>query len=438
MTGPAENAVADALERIGQENPRINAFADVFDADATARARSLDREGAPAGPLAGRPFAAKDLFDVAGRPNRAGSSIRADSPPATRDATAVARLKEAGAVLVGLTHMDEFAYGFTGENAHYGAVRNPRDPDRIAGGSSSGSGAAVAARLVPFALGSDTNGSVRVPAALCGIYGFKPTYGRVSRAGAAQLAWSFDHVGVLAATLEDTAAALDAIQGPDERDPSASPDRRDPLSPHLGVPLDGLRVAVAGGHFATGGFPEVFAAVRRVAEYLGARREVEIPDSDRAGPAALLITSAEAATLHLDEIRTRIGDFDRFTRARWAAAAMIPHAWVARAQQFRRRYRETVRAAFEKIDILITPTTPFPPTKIGQSQIEIGGETLPVRGTLGRFTAPFSFIGWPALSVPVPDGGPFPLGVQLVAAPGKDGYLLRAAARLREEGVVGP
>ena len=438
MTGLAETAVADALERIGRENPRINAFADVFHADATARARNLDRDDAPAGPLAGRPFAAKDLFDVAGRPTRAGSSIRADGPPAERDATAIARLKDAGAVLVGLTHMDEFAYGFTGENAHYGAVRNPRDPDRIAGGSSSGSGAAVAAGLVPFALGSDTNGSVRVPAALCGIYGFKPTYGRVSRAGVAQLAWSFDHVGVLAASLEDTAAALDAIQGPDGRDPSASPDEPDALSPHLGAPLDGLRVAVAGGHFATGGFPGVFASVQRVAECLGADRQIEIPDSDRAGPAALLITSAEAATLHLNEIRTRIGDFDRFTRARWAAAAMIPHAWVARAQQFRRRYRDTMWAAFEEIDILIAPTTPFGPTKIGQSQIEIGGETLPVRGTLGRFTAPFSFIGWPAMSVPVPGDGPFPLGVQLVAAPGRDGYLLRAASRLRAEGVAGP
>ncbi len=436
MTGTVETAIAEALDRIGRENPRINAFADVLGEEAMADARSLDRDGGPAGPLAGRPFAAKDLYDVAGRPTRAGSSIRADAPPAAEDATAVARLKDAGAILVGLTHMDEFAYGFTGENAHYGAVRNPRDPDRIAGGSSSGSGAAVASGLVPFALGSDTNGSVRVPAALCGIHGFKPTYGRVSRAGVAPLAWSFDHVGVLAATLEDTAAALDVIQGADARDPAASEETPDPLAPGIGAGVDGLRIGVAGGHFATGGFPEVFAAVRRAAECLDADREVEIPDSDRAGPAALLITSAEAATLHFDEIRTRDAEFDRFTRARWVAATMIPHAWVARAQQFRRRYRETVRTAFEEVDILIAPTTPFPPTKIGQSQIEIGGETLPVRGALGRFTAPFSFIGCPALSVPVPGEGPFPLGVQLVAAPGKDGYLLRAASKLRDEGVV--
>ena len=436
MTETAETAVSAALERIGRENPRINAFADVLGGEAIARAQGLDRERSTAGPLAGRPFAAKDLFDIAGRPTRAGSRIRADAAPAAEDATAVARLKAAGAILVGLTHMDEFAYGFTGENAHYGAVRNPRDPERIAGGSSSGSGAAVAAGLVPFALGSDTNGSVRVPAALCGIYGFKPTYGRVSRVGVAPLAWSFDHVGVLAATLEDTAAALDAIQGPDARDPAASPDEPDPLAPHLGAGVEGLRIAAAGGHFATGGIPEVFAAVRRVAECLGADRGVEVPDSDRAGPAALLITSAEAATLHLDEIRTRDAEFDRFTRARWVAATMIPHAWVARAQQFRRRYREIVRAAFEAVDILITPTTPFLPTKIGQSQIEIGGETLPVRGTLGRFTAPFSFVGCPALSVPVPGEGSLPLGVQLVAAPGNDGYLLRAASKLRDEGAV--
>ena len=378
-------------------------------------------------------FAAKDLFDIAGRPTRAGSLIRADAPPAARDATAVSRLKDAGAILLGLTHMDEFAYGFTGENAHYGAVRNPRDPECIAGGSSSGSAAAVAAGLVPFALGSDTNGSVRVPAALCGIYGFKPTYGRVSRAGVAPLAWSFDHVGILAATPDDAAAALDAIQGPDARDPAASPDRPDALAPHPEASA-GLRAAVAGGHFATGGVKEVFAAVGRVAECLSADRRLEIPDSDRAVAASLLITSAEAATLHFDEIRDRIDDFDRFTRARWVAATMIPSLWVAKAQQFRRRYSETMRAAFEDVDIVITPTTPFPPTRIGQSTIEIGGETLPVRGTLGRYTAPFSFLGYPALSVPV--AGDVPLGVQLVAAPGRDGYLLRAARRLRDQGIA--
>ena len=430
MTGPAESAVAAALERIGRENPRINAFADILGDDAMAAARRPDRDG----PLAGRHFAAKDLFDIAGRPTRAGSLIRADAPPAARDATAVSRLKDAGAILLGLTHMDEFAYGFTGENAHYGAVRNPRDPDCIAGGSSSGSAAAVAAGLVPFALGSDTNGSVRVPAALCGIYGFKPTYGRVSRAGVAPLAWSFDHVGILAATPDDAAAALDAIQGPDPRDPSASPDRPDALTPHLETPSE-LRAAVADGHFATGGVAEVFAAVARVAECLGADRRLEIPDSDRAVAASLLITSAEAATLHFDEIRDRIDDFDRFTRARWVAASMIPSLWVAKAQQFRRRYAETTRAAFEDVDIAIAPTTPFPATRIGQSTIEIGGETLPVRGALGRYTAPFSFLGYPALSVPV--AGDLPLGVQLVAKPGKDGYLLRAARRLRDEGIAG-
>ena len=427
MTGAADTGVAEALEKIERENARINAFAEVF-GDAA-------RTPAPAGPLFGRPFAAKDLFDVAGRPTRAGSPIRASAPPAARDATAIARLRDAGAILVGLTHMDEFAYGFTGENAHYGAVRNPHDPERIAGGSSSGSAAAVAAGLVPFALGSDTNGSVRVPAALCGIWGFKPTYGRVSRAGVAPLAWSFDHVGVLAATPEDAAAALDAIQGPDPRDPAAGEAAAEPLAPHLGEAAGGLRVAVAGGHFAAGGMPEVFAAVRRVAGCLGAERSVEIPGSDRAVAAALLITSAEAASLHFDEIRTRSHDFDRFTRARWIAATTIPHAWVARAQQFRRRYAETMRAAFADIDLLIAPTTPFPATEIGRSQIEIGGEAVPVRAALGRYTAPFSFLGYPALSVPV-EGDALPLGVQLVAAPGKDGYLLRAAARLRDEGIA--
>ncbi len=431
MTGDKHAAVEAALRRVRAGNGRINAFRAVLD-DLALSAAARPATGHP---LDGVPFAVKDLFDIGGRTTLAGSKMREGDAPAAQDATAVARLRETGAALLGTLNMDEFAYGFTGENAHTGPTRNPRDPGRMAGGSSAGSGAAVAAGLAPFALGSDTNGSVRVPAALCGVHGLKPTFGRVSRAGMAPLAWSFDHVGVLARKVRDIAVVLDAIQGSDARDPAAAAGPWEATLETLDAGVAGLRIARAGGYFATGGLAAAFEAADRVAKALDAACTVELADSARAGRAGLLITSAEAASLHLEDIRTRDAEFDPHTRARWIAAAMIPSIWVATAQRFRRSYRDRVKRLFSEIDILVTPTAPFPPPRIGQSRIEIDGRALPTRGTLGRFTAPFSFVGVPAMSVPVDAGGRFPMGVQLVAGPGKDALLLRTAAWLEERGV---
>lgn len=432
MTGDKTAAVGAALERITAENGRINAFRAVMAEEALAAASGPATGHA----LDGVPFAVKDLFDVAGHTTRAGSKMREGDAPAAQDATALARLRAAGAVLTGTLNMDEFAYGFTGENAHTGPTRNPHDPDHVAGGSSAGSGAAVAAGLVPFALGSDTNGSVRVPAALCGVHGLKPTYGRISRAGVAPLSWSFDHVGILARTVHDIALVLDTIQGPDARDPAASTASPPPTLGMLDEGIGGLRIARGGGHFATVGLPEAFEAADRVAKALNATRTMEIEDSGRAVQASLMITSAEAASLHLEDIRHRDDQFDPNTRARWIAAAMIPSVWVSTAQRFRRSYQARMKALFEEIDVLVTPTTPFPPPRIGQSTIVIDGNELPTRGTLGRFTAPFSFVGVPAMSVPVDVGGRFPMGVQLVAAPGNDALLLRSAAWLTAHGTT--
>lgn len=425
-------SVAEALERIEADDEHFNCFTSVFRDEALAAARVV----AP-GPLGGIPFAVKDLYDVAGRTTRAGSVIYADNPPAARDATAVARLKAAGAVLVGATNMDEFAFGFTTENPHNGPTRNPRDPACIAGGSSGGSAAAVAAGMVPLALGSDTNGSVRVPAALCGVHGFKPTYGRLSRAGVAPLAWSFDHVGVFARSTREIARAYDALQGPDVDDLACTDRAPEPAEPTLDHGIAGLRIAVADGYFATGGLPEVFAAVGRAADVLGTVERVDIPDADRALAASLLITSAEGASLHLDEIRTRAGDFDPHTRDRWIAATMIPATWVHDAQRFRRRFRDAMAAVFEDFDILITPTTAVPAPKLGQGRITIDGSDVPVRGTLGRFTAPFSFVGLPAMSVPMAVApGALPLGVQIVARPYDEAAVLRVAAMLENNGAT--
>ena len=214
-----------ALEQIRLHNPAFNCFTAVLEQQALQQSEEIDRRiaaGQDPGPLAGVPFAVKNLFDVAGITTLAGSKIYATRPPAQRDATAVERLKNAGAVLVGALNMDEYAYGFTTENTHYGPTRNPHDTERVAGGSSGGSAAAVAAGMVPLTLGSDTNGSIRVPAAFCGIFGLKATYGRISRAGAILFAESFDHVGPFARSVQDLAHAFDVLNGPDPRDPICS------------------------------------------------------------------------------------------------------------------------------------------------------------------------------------------------------------------------
>ena len=248
----AVDVVSAALADIAARDGEFNSVTDVHTQRALNEAHAVDTAiatGADPGPLAGVPFVVKNLFDVAGSRTRAGSIIELDRPPATTDATAVRRLRTAGAVVVASTNMDEYAHGFTTQNAHDGTTRNPRDPRRIAGGSSGGSAAAVAAGLVPLALGSDTNGSIRVPASLCGTFGLKPTFGRVSRAGTTLFVTSLDHVGPLAGTVADLAAAYDAVAGFDPADPVSSNILQEHCTPVLRRGADGLRIAVAGGHF---------------------------------------------------------------------------------------------------------------------------------------------------------------------------------------------
>jgi AtzE family amidohydrolase len=437
----ARDVVADALERIGQRDVTFNAFTGVLRERAVADAEAIDRQlaaGHDPGPLAGVPFAAKNLFDVAGLTTLAGSTINAERPPATRDATAVARLRAAGAVLLGTLNMDEYAYGFSTENTHYGPTRNPRDPSRIAGGSSGGSAAAVAGGLVPLTLGTDTNGSIRVPAALCGVFGLKPTFGRVSRAGVAPLAWSFDHVGPFARHVADLAAAFDAIAGRDPLDPTCATRPAARCADALERGVDGLRIAVAGGHFARLAADEALAAVARVANALGADREVTLPEAHRARAAAQVITACEGSACHLEDLRSRAADFDPMTRDRLLAAALLPAAAYVRAQRFRSWYRARVADVFREADVLLAPTTPWTAPAIGAPwTTRIDGTEVPTRGHLGVFTQPLSFIGLPVISVPVVVPGALPLGVQLVAAPFNELALFRVAARLEGEGVVG-
>jgi aspartyl-tRNA(Asn)/glutamyl-tRNA(Gln) amidotransferase subunit A len=331
--------------------------------------------------------------------------------------------------------MGEYAYDFTGENVHDGASRNPHDLARMTGGSSGGSGAAVAGGLVPLALGSDTNGSIRVPASLCGVFGLKPTYGRLSRAGSFPFVSSFDHLGPLARTVRDLTLAYDAMQGPDPADPMCNPRAAEPVADALDRGIDGLRVAVAGGYFERGASDQALGAVAACAGSLGATRRVELPEAARARAAAYVVTATEGAGVHLGRLRTRPGDFDPAVRDRLIAGALLPAPLVQRAQRFRRWYREQVLALFTSVDAVLAPATPCTAPLIGQRTMELAGETVLVRPNLGLFTQPISFIGMPVVAVPVP-GPALPIGVQVIAAPWREDVALRVARTLEHAGVA--
>jgi AtzE family amidohydrolase len=442
LRGGATSAVAIAestLASIAHVDPQLNCFTAVTRERALSEAEAVDRRraaGEPLPPLAGIPYAVKNLYDIEGLTTLAGSKINRDLPPAARDATLVARMADAGAVLVGALNMDEYAYGFTTENTHYGPTRNPHDTTRISGGSSGGSGAAVAARLVPLALGSDTNGSIRVPASLNGIWGLKPTFGRLSRRGSFPFVASFDHLGPLATTLADLAACYDVLQGPDTEDPACAQRPVEPVARVMGSGADGLRIARLGGHFDEYLSEPARAAVDRACKALRVAREVSLPESAKARAAAFLITASEGGALHLTNLRKRYGDFDPLTRDRMIAGALIPAAWYVKAQRFRAWFRSRVLEVFREVDALIGAATPCPATPIGGEWLEAAGQRLPLRPSLGLLTQPLSFIGLPVVVAPLPSESGLPIGIQIVAAPWREDYCFRAANALAASDVA--
>ena len=422
------NAVEEALARIAAHDGQVNAFTDVL----AERARQ-----APArGPLAGLPFAAKNLFDLAGIPTRSGSKIRRTAPPATADATLVARLEAAGAVCVGALNMDEFAYGFTTENSHDGPCRNPHDLTRIAGGSSGGSGAAVAAGMVPVSLGTDTNGSIRVPASLCGIFGLKPTYGRLPRTGATLFVAALDHVGPFARDVATLASVYDLLQGPDAADPAQIDMPVDRATPGMDAGLSGLRIARLGGWFDGPQTPAARRAVAAVASALGAAGPVLWAEAEATRAAAFLITASEGAGFRLPELRSHLEDFEPLTQDRLLAGALVPAAWVFQAQRVRAIGQASMKALLQDWDILIAPATPTPATLIGQEMLTMEGVTMPLRPSMGLYTQPISAIGLPVLTVPLQNAdGVLPIGVQLIGRPWQEAALFRAARVLEQAGV---
>ncbi|NUB45757.1 AtzE family amidohydrolase [Fertoebacter nigrum] len=430
-----------ALARVAAGNAAINAYTDVTADRALREAAAVDAAraaGAMPGPLAGVPFAVKNLFDVAGLPTRAGSKINRDRPPARADASLLLRMNAAGAVLLGGLNMGEYAYDFTGENAHDGACRNPHAMGRMTGGSSSGCGAATAAGLAPVSLGSDTNGSLRVPAALCGVFSLKPTYGRLGRGGTFPFVDSLDHLGPMARSATDLALAHDALQGPDPGDHGCT-GKIAPVMPSLECGVAGLRIGVLEGWFASHADTDAQAAVSAAAAMLGKTTDVfpqRFDAAEAARAAAYLITNSESAAFHLNRLRNRADDFDPDTRDRFLAGALLPAAWIARAQRVRHWCLEQALALFADTDLLLAPATPCAAPLAGQRLLQLAGRDMPLRPSLGLLAQPFSCIGLPVVTVPVFAPGQLPLGVQIVAPPWREDLALRAALVLEQAGVA--
>lgn len=406
-----------ALARIRSENQRLNAFITVMEESALEAARRAEQEirrGRYRGLLHGVPVSVKDIFWTRGVHTTAGSKILAGFVPRS-DAVAVRRLRAAGAVLLGKTALHEFAYGVTNDNPHYGPTRNPHDPSRIPGGSSGGSAVAVAAQMGFASLGTDTGGSIRIPASLCGVVGLKPTFGLVSVRGVIPLGATLDHVGPLARSVEDAALLLEVISGKRVKEFRGG--------------VTGLRIGVAEEYFFERIEPEVARAVRHALARLGGlgARLVRaiVPSAEDATLASRKILLAEAAVYHR-RWRARRAEYGEDVKRLVEMGETLPAKELAWAQKVRAQFRRGLARLFQRVDVLVTPTTPATAALIGESTIEIGGETEDVRLAMTRLVRVFNLAGVPALSVPCGrDSGGLPIGLQIVGRRREEATVLR-------------
>jgi aspartyl-tRNA(Asn)/glutamyl-tRNA(Gln) amidotransferase subunit A len=413
--------VQEILRRIERLDPALNSFVTVTDERALERAEQAEteiRDGRKRGPLHGIPYAAKDLLDTRGILTTIGSKIMADNVPRL-DAAVVEKLDQAGAILVGKTGLHEWAYGITSTNPHFGAVRNPWDPDRIPGGSSGGSASALAAGLCAFSLGSDTGGSIRIPAALCGIVGLKPTFGRISRRGAFPLGHTLDTLGPFGLCVQDTALAYAAMAGYDPRDPASSKEPVGVPSVEGACRLEGTAIGVPAKFYFEGLVPDVDNAVcaaLRVLEELGAElREVEVPDIELANSLHRLILLAEATSVHRLRLGRRREDFGEDVRLLLDQGRFVLATDYLDAQRARREFCRSFETALRGIDALVAPAIPIPTARVGELEIEVDGTLENVRLATTRNIRALNLTGLPVLSVPCGfhrDG--MPIGLQIV------------------------
>ena len=423
----AVSIAQEALARIAQGGDLL-AVTRTLANRALAEAAQVDARvvrGQDPGPLAGVPYGVKDLFDVAGLANTAGAARRENAEPAVRDAKAVARLHEAGAVLVATLNMDEFAYGFVTDNRRWGITRNPHDQARFAGGSSGGSAAAVAAGLVGFALGSDTNGSIRIPASLCGVFGIKPSHGSLPMDGVFPFVETLDDIGVFARSAAELAVIDAVLRGND------GVEQADTAPPVLanGSP------ALLGGWFAQDVTPAMREALNRFSTALGGLPQVELAGVSSARSAAFLITAYEGGRLHAPWLRQDALGYDPATRDRLIAGAALPQSAYTQALAYREHFAAQMRTLLDRHPVLIAPAVAGAAPLIADPVVLVKGEPQPARANLGMFTQPISFIGLPVIAVPLAVPA-LPLGVQLIGAPGSDRALLAFAQSLEKDGLI--
>jgi AtzE family amidohydrolase len=441
----AASVLAETKELIQARNSELNCFTATTFERAEREAAAIDAlqaQGALLPPLAGVPYAVKNLFDIEGMVTLAGAKVNACNAPAAADATIVARMQRAGAVLVGALNMEELAYGFVTENPHYGTTRNPHDHTRGAGGSSGGSAAAVGAGMVPISLGSDTSGSIRVPASLCGVFGLKPTYGRLPRTGTFPFVNSFDHVGPIACSAADLALAYDAMQGPDPQDPACAQRAVEPAATASALP-PGIRIGILGGWFHEWADSVARRAVQQAAAALSATEWTELKGAEAARAAAYIVTGAEGGALHRPRLIEQYQEFGPSSRARLVAGSLIPASWVVQAQRVRQQvYREAMEL-FERFDLLLAAAAPVVAPHVGQETLVINDRSIPTKAGLGVLTQPISCIGLPVCAVPVwpsidaaSPAWDLPVGVQLIGAPWREDLCLSAARTLEQAGVA--
>lgn len=422
-----------ALRRAGEVQDKFHPFITLAPELARKQAAQVD-ERVSAGaklPLAGVPFAVKDLFDVAGLPTTFGSKVLAKRIAKT-DAECVKRLVDAGGVCLGKLNLHEFAFGFTGENPHYGDCRNPWDPDRVAGGSSSGSAVAVATGICPVTLGSDTGGSIRMPSALCGLVGLKPTYGRVSRAGGLPLSWTMDHAGPLTRTAAEAALVLKILAGRDPADESTTSRPVPDYPQELGARLKGVKLGLQHRWFFESLEPAVAdalgAAVKKL-QSLGAEIvEVDLAYLEEVVGAHRAVIFSEASAWHRQFLEQQSAEYGDSIRPLLLAGLFLPAVEYLKGLQVRRVVRRAWAEAFAKIDALVTPTTPVVATKFGQAKAALPGGDKPLVRAYLDLTLPFNLTGQPAVSVPCgfsPEG--LPIGMQLVGRAYGEATVLRIA-----------
>ena len=422
------------LRRIESTNGRLNSFLTVTADQARNAARDAEQavlRGESLGPLHGIPIGLKDLYFTKGIRTTVGSKIMADFVP-DFDATAVEHVRRAGAIALGKQQMHEFALGGTSENPHWGPSRNPWDVERLTGGSSGGGAAGVAAGLCMAALGTDTGGSVRIPASLCGVAAIKPTYGRVSRHGVFPLSWTLDTPGPIARSVRDVAIVLGVIAGHDPSDETSANRPSEDFERLLGQDVRGLRIGIPRQYFFDHVDSEVESAVRDAARSLadlGASvEEVSIPAFEIAGGIFGPILLAEAATIHLEDLRKRPADFDPDVRTRLEMGALTPAVVYLQAQRARARYDRELAEAMRSVDILLTPTTPVTAPRIDEKTVTIGDYSELTLVSLPRLTRPFNVCGLPTASVPCGfSGRGLPIGLQLTGRAFEDATVLQVA-----------